>query len=138
MRPSSLMDTGMDEATANRWCDAWEREAAGRRLPKDGAYWEAGEASIRRGTCSATAWVVDVRIHSEDAGELHRHGRIWQRSNRTTADTILESDATTQEQTRRLARLTRWLIALTVVLVVLTFVLVGVTTALFWVTSHPT
>lgn len=92
----------------------------------------------RRGTCSATAWVVDVRIHSEDAGELHRHGRIWQRSNRTTADTILESDATTQEQTRRLARLTRWLIALTVVLVVLTFVLVGVTTALFWVTSHPT
>ena len=42
----TLMDTGMDEAIANRWCDAWELEAAGRQLPKDGAYWEVGEAWI--------------------------------------------------------------------------------------------
>ena len=42
----SLMDTGMDEATANRWCDAGELEAAGRQLPKDGAYWTIGEEWI--------------------------------------------------------------------------------------------
>jgi hypothetical protein len=38
-----LMDTGMDEATANRWCDAWEIEAAGRDLARDAAYWRVGE-----------------------------------------------------------------------------------------------
>jgi len=27
-----LLDTGMDDATAARWCDAWEIEAAGRGL----------------------------------------------------------------------------------------------------------
>jgi len=29
-----LARTGMDEATAERWCDAWELEAAGRGLPR--------------------------------------------------------------------------------------------------------
>jgi hypothetical protein len=29
-----------------RWCDAWALEAAGRGLPKDGDYWELGEAWI--------------------------------------------------------------------------------------------
>ena len=43
---SGLMDTGMDEATANRWCDAWELEVAGRQLAKNGDYWTAGEAWI--------------------------------------------------------------------------------------------
>jgi hypothetical protein len=33
------MDTGMDEATAERWCGAWGLEAGGRGLPKDGDYW---------------------------------------------------------------------------------------------------
>ena len=42
----SLMDTGMDEATANRWCDAWDLEATGRGLPRDREYWEIGEAWI--------------------------------------------------------------------------------------------
>jgi hypothetical protein len=42
----TLMDTGMDEATANRWCDAWELEAAGRKLPRDVAYWQTGEEWI--------------------------------------------------------------------------------------------
>ena len=42
----SLMDTGMEEAAANRWCDAWEIEAAGHQLPRDGDYWTAGEAWI--------------------------------------------------------------------------------------------
>lgn len=35
----TLMDTGMDEATADRSCDAWEIEAACRQLPRDSAYW---------------------------------------------------------------------------------------------------
>ena len=41
-----LMDTGMDEATADRWLDAWILEAAGRGLPKDGAYWQIGSEWI--------------------------------------------------------------------------------------------
>lgn len=41
-----LMDTGMDDATADRWCDAWEIEAAGLGLPRDAAYWQAGKAWI--------------------------------------------------------------------------------------------
>jgi hypothetical protein len=28
--------------TAERWCDAWELEAAGRGLPKDSSYWDLG------------------------------------------------------------------------------------------------
>ena len=30
------------EATAERWCDAWEIEATGLALPRDAAYWTAG------------------------------------------------------------------------------------------------
>ena len=41
-----LRDTGMDEATANRWCDAWELEATGLGLARDAAYWDAGEEWI--------------------------------------------------------------------------------------------
>ena len=41
-----LLDTGMDEATAKRWCDAWELESAGRQLPKDGACSTIGESWI--------------------------------------------------------------------------------------------
>ncbi len=41
-----LMDTGMDEATANRWCDAWELEAAGRQRARDNEYWRAGQEWI--------------------------------------------------------------------------------------------
>jgi hypothetical protein len=35
------MSTGIDEATANRRCDAWVLEAAGRRLPEGGDYWQS-------------------------------------------------------------------------------------------------
>ena len=38
----SLMDYGMDEPTANRWCDAWELKASGRGYSKDATYWQAG------------------------------------------------------------------------------------------------
>ena len=41
-----LMDTGMDEATADRWCDAWKIEAAVRGLPRDERYWQAGSEWI--------------------------------------------------------------------------------------------
>lgn len=32
----------MDEAAADRWCDASDIEATGFGLPRDGAYWQAG------------------------------------------------------------------------------------------------
>ena len=37
-----LMSSGMDDATAERWCDAWELEAAGLGLPRNGGYWQVG------------------------------------------------------------------------------------------------
>jgi hypothetical protein len=37
-----LTGSGMDEATADRWCDGWESEASGRGLPRDGDYWQIG------------------------------------------------------------------------------------------------
>lgn len=43
---NTLTGTGMDEATAERWCDAWVLEATGRGLPRDAAYWQAGEEWI--------------------------------------------------------------------------------------------
>lgn len=52
---NSLAQTGMDEATAERWCDAWEIEAASRQLRRSGDYWRLGkewiaaERAARRG-----------------------------------------------------------------------------------------
>lgn len=43
---NTLTGSGMDLETAERWCDAWELEAAGLGLPKDGEYWRAGAAWI--------------------------------------------------------------------------------------------
>jgi hypothetical protein len=39
---NNLSGSGMAAETAERWCDAWELEATGRGLPRDGAYWQAG------------------------------------------------------------------------------------------------
>ena len=39
---NTLTGSGMDLATAERWCDDWEIEAAGRGLPRDGEYWQLG------------------------------------------------------------------------------------------------
>lgn len=47
-----LTSSGMDRDVANRWCDAWETEAALRDLKRDGDYWEAGHAWIDR-QCAA-------------------------------------------------------------------------------------
>ena len=39
---NTLTGSGMSLEGAERWCDAWELEAAWRGLPRDGAYWTAG------------------------------------------------------------------------------------------------
>jgi hypothetical protein len=39
---NTLTGSGMELATAERWCDAWELEAAGLGLERDAAYWVAG------------------------------------------------------------------------------------------------
>jgi hypothetical protein len=39
---NTLTGSGMPLETAERWCDAWELEAAGRGLPRDSAYWTTG------------------------------------------------------------------------------------------------
>jgi hypothetical protein len=39
---NNLTGTGMSVENAERWCDAWEIEAAGLGLPRDAAYWRAG------------------------------------------------------------------------------------------------
>jgi hypothetical protein len=41
-----LTASGMDQAVANRWCDAWETEAALRGLARDDDYWDAGKLWI--------------------------------------------------------------------------------------------
>ena len=41
-----LISTGKDPDVAERWCDAWEAEAALRALKRDGDYWEAGKLWI--------------------------------------------------------------------------------------------
>ena len=51
---NGLTDFGMPLEEAERWCVAWELEAAGRALPKDSAYWQLGgdwiaeERAVRR------------------------------------------------------------------------------------------
>ena len=39
---NGLTDYGMLLEEAERWCEAWELEAAGRGLPKASAYWQLG------------------------------------------------------------------------------------------------
>ena len=43
---NNLTRSGMSVETAERWCDAWELEAAGSELPRNSAYWEAGQEWI--------------------------------------------------------------------------------------------
>ena len=51
---NTLTGSGMPLEAAERYCDAWEIEAAGRGLPRDGAYstagaeWIAAERKARR------------------------------------------------------------------------------------------
>ncbi|MEX1173560.1 MAG: hypothetical protein WEG56_13220 [Chloroflexota bacterium] len=41
-----LISTGKGPDIAERWCNAWEAEAALRDLKRDGDYWEAGKLWI--------------------------------------------------------------------------------------------
>ena len=43
---NTLTGSGVPLETAERWCDAWELEAAGRGLPCDVAYWRDGATWI--------------------------------------------------------------------------------------------
>lgn len=43
---NTLTGSRMPLETAERWCDAWEIEAAGRELPRDANYWQEGAAWI--------------------------------------------------------------------------------------------
>lgn len=43
---NTLINSGKDPDVAERWCDAWEAEAALRDLKRDGDYWDAGKAWI--------------------------------------------------------------------------------------------
>ena len=46
IRNRLIGNTGLDRDVAERWCDAWETEAALRGLRRDGDYWEAGKLWI--------------------------------------------------------------------------------------------
>jgi hypothetical protein len=39
---NTLTGSGMPLEAAERWCDSWEQEAAGRGLPRDAGYWRLG------------------------------------------------------------------------------------------------
>jgi hypothetical protein len=41
-----MQSRGLDPGVAERWCDAWEAEAAPRGLGRDGDYWESGKLWI--------------------------------------------------------------------------------------------
>jgi hypothetical protein len=43
---TALTQGGMDPGAAERWCDAWEAEAALQGLDQGPAYWEAGKLWI--------------------------------------------------------------------------------------------
>ena len=47
-----LIGSGQDPKVAERWCDAWEAEAALRGLDRSGDYWDAGQRWID-GQCAA-------------------------------------------------------------------------------------
>ena len=46
IRNRLIGNTGLDREVAERWCDAWEAEAALRGLSRDGDYWESGKLWI--------------------------------------------------------------------------------------------
>ena len=48
-----MQSRGLDREVAERWCDAWEAEAALQGLERGSAYWDAGKAWIEA-QCSAT------------------------------------------------------------------------------------
>ena len=43
---NGLTDAGMDLELADRWCDAWETQAALQRIIRSAAYWQIGKRWI--------------------------------------------------------------------------------------------
>lgn len=43
---NQLISGGNEPDVAERWCDAWEAEAAMRNLKRDGDYWDVGKVWI--------------------------------------------------------------------------------------------
>lgn len=41
-----LTDYGMDQAEAERWCDAWEAQASRQGIERSSAYWDVGRLWI--------------------------------------------------------------------------------------------
>lgn len=41
-----MQSRGLDVDVAERWCDAWEAEAALRNLKRDGDFWDSGKTWI--------------------------------------------------------------------------------------------
>jgi hypothetical protein len=60
---NTLTGSGMTLEVAERWCDAWEIEAAGRGLPRDAAYWQAGQE-----------WIAAERAARAGAGDCPSKG----------------------------------------------------------------
>ena len=52
IRDAIMQERGLDQDVAERWCDAWEAEAALQERERDGAFWDAGKLWIDR-QCSA-------------------------------------------------------------------------------------
>lgn len=46
IRNAIIETRGLDVDAAERWCDAWEAEAALRDAKRDGDFWEAGKLWI--------------------------------------------------------------------------------------------
>jgi hypothetical protein len=46
IRNAIMQSRSLDLEVAERWCDAWEAEAALRDLKRDGDYWDAGKRWI--------------------------------------------------------------------------------------------
>ncbi len=52
IRDRLIEGRGLDSDVADRWCDAWEVEAALQGIAQGGDYWEAGKLWIDR-QCAA-------------------------------------------------------------------------------------
>ena len=46
IRNTIMQSRGLDQDVAERWCDAWEAEAALQGLERGSAYWDADKAWI--------------------------------------------------------------------------------------------
>jgi len=72
---NTLTGSGMSLETAERWCDAWEIEAARPSLPRDSSYWQLGSDLIAARAGREAAGLVKIR--TSPTGGRNRRGRSW-------------------------------------------------------------